>query len=97
MATQIQIIMATAVSDDDDDVSVLSDIPSGVKFRNPHKKDSGILISDKVLSWWQELRTRKLSNEEFKEELSPFFCSRRSSSILLAPDLPAGTGQSFPC
>ena len=61
------------------------------KYCNPHRKDSGTALSSKVLDWWRELRTNKLSSHDFKEEVQSF----DQETYFLPAELPSGVKKMF--
>ena len=64
-------------------------------FRNPHCKSIGTPVTDKVLSWWEQLRTNKLGHEEIKEELSNNLIPTEQEKFFKAPELPSQVKSSF--
>ena len=62
-------------------------------FRNP--KEKGNPFSDEITQWWEELRTHKLSSDEYKEELSSFLVPVEQEKYFSAPELPAGIKKVF--
>ncbi|XP_038052555.1 vegetative cell wall protein gp1-like isoform X2 [Patiria miniata] len=85
------------VSDDESESSFSAVSTAGREpFRLPHKKDTGINpISEKVISWWEELRTHKLSSDDYKEEISPYNVPSGQGKFFSAPELPSGLKKVF--
>ena len=90
-----------AVSGEDDDSSSTISTPSGAPtatasaFRNPHRKDLGTPLSAKVLDWWKELRTNKLSAEDLKDEVQSQAVPADQTGHFEPPELPAGIKKVF--
>ena len=85
---------------DDDEASLISansaaQISSASTFRNPHRKDVGTPLSTKVIDWWKELRTNRLSMEDLKEELAPQAVPSDQANYFDPPELPAGIKKVF--
>ena len=55
----------------------------------------GTLVTDKVLSWWEELRSNKLRHEEFKEELLSNQVPVEQEKYFKASELPSQVKSSF--
>ena len=68
--------------------------PSG--FHNPYHKVVGTPVTDKVLSWWEELHSNKLyRHKKFKEELLSNQVPVEQEKYFKAPELTSRVKSSF--
>ncbi len=66
------------------------------EFLNPHRKSVGTPVTEKVLQWWEELRSNKLAHEDFKEEMQANQVPMEQEKYFKAPELPIQESRNHP-